>query len=265
MANHTPLASWLYSKRTQLNARFREFNWPSRIFPGVFDFETTISWKGIEANGRGVDSSREIALEKSVAEAIERLICLTLGFDSVGFAIAGTHDPSQHAKNECLERFFLNEHLKNGTSLYNATVDFPEAEKLKILAPTAEVSFYRMNTPKNLFGISCRIHLADSKKTSLGFALSETLDHAARRSFFEALPSFAWLASDEKLELNELPWHLKTEFIEKLESLFAEDDRLKADQMKSPSLSSIELDLTSLPIFEGAPIQTARYQIASLE
>lgn len=265
MANHTPLASWLYSKRTELNARFREFNWPSKIFPGVFDFETTISWRGIEANGRGVDSSREIALEKSVAEAIERLICLTLGFDSVGFAIAGTHDPSQHAKNECLERFFLNEHLKKGTTLYNVNVDFPEAEKLKLLVPTAEVSFYRMNTPKNLFGIACRVHLADSKKSSLGFALSEILDHAARRSFLEALPNFAWLASDEKLELNELPWHLKTDFVERLESLFSEIEGLQAEQMKSPALTSIELNLTSLPILEGAPIQTARYQIASLE
>lgn len=265
MANHTPLTSWLYSKRTELNARFREFNWPSRIFPGVFDFETTISWRGIEANGRGVDSSREIALEKSVAEAIERLICLTLGFDSVGFAIAGTHDPSQHAKDECLERFFLNEHLKKGIALYNANVDFPEAEKLQMLMPTAEVSFYRMNTTKDLFGIACRIHLADSKKSSLGFALSEILDHAARRSFFEAIPSFAWLASDEKLELNELPWHLKTEFVDRLESLFTENEGLQAVQMKTPALEPIELDMASLPILKGAPIQIARYQIASLE
>lgn len=263
MANYTPLASWLYSKRSELNARFREFNWPSRIFPGVFDFETKVSWNGIEADGRGVDVRREIALEKSVAEAIERLICITLGFDSVGFAIAGTHDPSQHAKLECLERFFLREHLEKGIPLSIAKLEFTDAEKLKTISPSAKVGFYRMNTSENLFGIACSIQLKDTKKSSLGFALSETFDQAAKRSFFEALPSFAWIVSDEKLELNEVPWHLKTDFVEKLESLFTETEEFQPDQIKYPNLSLVNLSLATLPILESAPIRMARYQIES--
>ena len=132
MANKTPLASWLYSKRQELNPKFKEFNWPTRVFPGVFDFATTITWNGIESNGRGVDSQREIALEKSVAEAIERLICKSIGFDSVGFALAGTHDPEDHAKFEAMERYFLNIHLEEKIPFYQIAFVFREFTNFKV-------------------------------------------------------------------------------------------------------------------------------------
>lgn len=262
MANHTPLATWLYSKRTELNARFREFNWPSMIFPGVFDFETKISWNGIEAEGRGVDTRREIALEKSVAEALERLICKTIGFDSVGFAVAGTHNPSQHAKFERLERFYLEEHLEKSIPFSKVKLDCSEFQKLKAFLPSAEIELYRMNTTPNLFGIVSKIYLPDSKKSSLGFALSNDLESSARRAFFEALPSFAWMLSGEKLESSELPWHLKLNFIEKIEELLSNSEDLPPNQISSPTLLLVEENLSSLPILKNAPIKMARYEIA---
>lgn len=262
MANHTPLATWLYSKRIELNARFREFNWPERIFPGVFDFETKISWNGIEADGRGVDSQREIALEKSVAEALERLVCRTLEFDSVGFAIAGTHDPSQHAKFERLERFYLEEHLKNVNPFSKLNFEYPEYAKLKDLSPSAKIDFYRMATEPDLYGIVCRIGSETPGKTSLGFALSDSIEQSIRRAFFEALPSYAWMISDEELELRELPWHLKPSFLEKMNALFSDSRKKELATLQSPQLALIELNLSSLPILSDAPIKMARYLIA---
>lgn len=262
MANQTPLATWLYSKRTELNARFREFNWPSRILPGVFDFETKVTWNGIEADGRGVDARREIALEKSVAEAIERLICLTLGFDSVGFAVAGTHDPDQHAKFERLERFFLESHLKSATPFSKLNIELSEFAKLKELSNSVEIEFYRMATESTLYGIVCRIHSVVSGQSSLGFALSSSIEQSARRAFFEALPSYAWMISDEKLGLNELPWHLKPSFLEKMDALFTDSPQKESAHLQSPLLDLMETDLFLLPILSDAPIQMARYEIA---
>lgn len=259
MANHTPLATWLYSKRIKLNARFREFNWPERIFPGVFDFETKISWNGIEADGRGVDSQREIALEKSVAEALERLVCRTLEFDSVGFAIAGTHDPSQHAKFERLERFYLEEHLKNVNPFSKLNFEYPECAKLKEFSSSAEIDFYRMATESDLYGIVCRIETPG--KTSLGFALSDSIEQSIRRAFFEALPSYAWMVSDEELELRELPWHLRPSFLEKMNALFSDSRKKVLAPLQSPQLALIELDLSPLPILSDAPMKMARYVI----
>ncbi len=260
MANQTPLANWLYSKRSELNPRFREFNWPSQIFPSVFDFETKLSLGGIEADGRGVDPRREIALEKSVAEAIERLICKSLRFDSVGFAVAGTHDPSEHAKFETLERFYLDEHLEKRIPFGKMDFTLPDSLKLTSVSPSVRVNFYRMSTQINFYGIVCAIQSEDPKRTSLGFALSENIEISVHRAFLEALPSFAWMVSGEKLELLELPWHLQSDFIGKVEALFRDTDDIYAAPIPLPKLSRIEISLTSIPILESAPLRLARFE-----
>lgn len=265
MANQTPLATWLYSKRTELNARFREFNWPKQVCPGVFDFETKISFDGIEAEGRGVDTRREIALEKSVSEAIERLICKTLQFDSVGFAVAGNFDPTEHARFEALERFYLNEHLEKSLSLVKLNFAFPDVLKLKSHTQTSEVAFYRMQTPINFFGVVCRIQSKDSKQTSWGFALSENVDKSVRRSFFEALPSFAWLASDEKLEMSELPWHLQPSFCQRIQVLLSDANDFQATKELLPNLKSVAVALEPISILKDAALKLARFEVMRLK
>lgn len=265
MAYQTPLATWLYSKRSELNPQFKEFNWPSQVLPDVFDFETKISWGNVEADGRGVDHRREIALEKSVAEAIERLICKTLGFDSVGLAVAGTHDPSLHAKFECLERFYLNEHLNNSIPLKRITLSRPEVLKFQTALPSADVSFYRMRTPDNIFGIVCSIHAEELSKSSLGFALSQNLEQSVRRAFLEALPNFAWMISGEKIQINDLPWHLQPSFIEKVKALFSESDSFNSETVSIPELTSVNVSLDALPVLVEVPFKIARYQIVGLK
>lgn len=259
MATKTPLASWLYSKRQELNPQFKEFNWPSRVFPGLYDFATTISWNGIEAGGRGVDSQREIALEKSVSEAIERLICKTLGFDSVGFAIAGTHDPSEHAKFEAMERFFLKHHLDEKIPFSPISVESEEARKFRNQNPDAVLSFFSMQTPKNLFGVVCSIKSEKIKLTALGFGLSDSIERSVQRSFNEALPNFAWLTDDDKSIEFELPWHIDSKFLAQIEPLLNGSHEEGKPTLEMPTLSRMEMAKSVIPVLSSAPIQMARF------
>lgn len=257
MANQTPLASWLYSKKAELNPRFKEFNWPDQVFPGVFDFETKISWGSIEVDGRGVDYKREIALEKSAAEAIERLICKTLNFDSVGLAVAGTHNPSEHAQFEVWERYYLNRHLEQKQPLARVEFESSETKKFTSVNPNATLEFYRMKTPGNLFGIICRMVSLSSKAVSYGFSLSESLDNSVRRSMLEALPSFAWLISGDTA--SEIPWHIESNFVERLNSLLVDKTAFVPEASLPPQLSKIDVPLDNVSILLDAPIQIAHY------
>ncbi|MBL7670305.1 MAG: hypothetical protein JNM39_07445 [Bdellovibrionaceae bacterium] len=266
MANKTPLASWLYSKRQELNPRFKEFNWPARVFPGLYDFSTTVSWNGVEAGGRGVDSQREIALEKSVAEAIERLICKSLGFDSVGFALAGTHDPSDHARFEAMERFFLKWHLENRIPFSQVSVENEDAQKFRSQNPDAELSFFRMQTPSQLFGIVCSLKMKKTQSTALGFGLSNSLAKSIQHSFREALPNFAWLMDEDRNIEFEMPWHIDTKFLLQIEPLLARESRDEETLLLDmPSLTRLEVEKSKISVLSNAPIQTARFLVAEGE
>ena len=262
MANKTPLASWLYSKRQELNPKFKEFNWPARVFPGVYDFATIITWNGIESNGRGVDSQREIALEKSVAEAIERLICKSIGFDSVGFALAGTHDPEDHAKFEAMERYFLNKHLEDKIPFSKIVFESEEIQKFRSANTDAIIEFYRMQTPRNIFGIVCA--MKSYQTTALGFGLSESLEKSVQRSMFEALPNYAWLTDEDKNLADEVPWHIEPKFLSKIGPLLSNQfDNTDASTVAFPILTQIEVLKSELSILANAPIRLARYSAAA--
>lgn len=264
MANKTPLATWLYSKRTELNPRFREFKWPSKILPGIFDFSTTIVWNGIEAEGRGVDARREVALEKSVAESIERLICKINGFDSVGFAVAGTHDPTSHAHFEALERHFLDRHIESRLPFQFIESSEKISKEFQSLNVGAEVLFYRMATPKNLFGVVCSIG-SSKHANSLGFALSESLEDSSRRAILEALPNYAWL-NDKDTNVgyghtDSVPWHVGADFLAKINPLLkvTDESQIRLSRFELPKLQRVDIPIAAISILKDAPIQTARF------
>lgn len=259
MANQAPLASWLYSKRTELSARFKEYSWPARVFPEVFDFETKISWGSVEAIGRGVDFSREVALEKSVAESIERLICQTLGFSSVGFAVAGgSFDPSLHAKFEALERFHLNKHLSEKIKLHRLDVNKLSLNGMDSFLERFTADFYRMRTVSGIYGVVCRLSTREMKSVSFGFSLSDHQERSMQKAFFEALPGFAWLTSGEELEANSLPWQIETGFVQRMDHLLADEEQF-VSEISLPELSNESVDCSKIPVLLDAPLRTARF------
>lgn len=269
MANQTPLASWLYSKREELNPRFREFNWPKQWLAGLFDFSTTITWDGTTVEGRGVDEKREIALEKSVAEALERLICIKIGIDSVGLAVAGTHDPSTHAQNEALERFYLKEHIRNQIPFQIINGQCSIAHEFRKAHPASAVTFYRMETSPDLFGVVCLVTSPEAKKSSLGFALSKSLEESMRRALLEALPSFVWLVDGTiKSEAagSSLPWHIAPEFLDQILPLLNGTLLMKAEgTIKTPELLKIDVRVSEISVLTSAPMRAARFVVPSDE
>lgn len=264
MANKTSLAAWLYSNRQALNPRFKEFSWPERFLSGLFDFSTVLTWDGIEAEGRGVDTRREIALEKSVAEAIERLICKALGFDSIGYAAAATIDPMPHARFEALERFYLEKHNQTHTPFQKITATCELAKTFRNQNPNSEISFYRMATPDDIFGVVCLIESLQSQKRSLGFALSDSLDNCLRRSLLEAMPNFAWLIEkNTNVEITEpaTPWHIDSDFLEKIVPLLKRKEN-SGDQIctfQIPILKNVEVSHSQITILKDAPLRTSRF------
>ena len=263
MANKTSLAAWLYLNRQALNPRFTEFSWPERFLSGLFDFSTVLTCDGVDAEGRGVDTRREIALEKSVAEAIERLLCKKLGFDSVGFAVAATIDPMPHARFEALERFYLEKHIQTKTPFQKITATCELAERFRSQNSNSEISFYRMATTDNIFGVVCLIVSIQSQKRSLGFALSDTLDNCLRRSLLESLPNFAWLIEkDTNIEITEptTPWHIDSNFLEKIVPLLEkENSGKKIRTFQIPILKNVEVVHSQITILKDAPLRTSRF------
>lgn len=269
MANQTPLASWLYSRREELNPRFKEFNWPKQWLAGLFDFSTTITWNGTTVEGRGVDEKREIALEKSVAEALERLICIKIGIDSVGLAVAGTHDPSTHAQNEALERFYLKEHIRNQIPFQIIDSQCSMAHEFIKAHPASEVTFYRMRTSPDLFGVVCLITSLETKKSSSGFALSKSLEDSMRRAMLEALPSFVWLvdgATKSEGTSGSLPWHIAPEFLDQILPLLNGKFPIESEgAIKIPELQKIDVRVSEISVLTSAPMCAARFVVSSAE
>jgi len=257
MANQTPLAAWLYSNREVLTPKFKELNWSKRLGLDLFDFSTRVTINGIESEGRGVDENRNLALEKSVSEAIERHICKSLDIDSVGVAVMGNIDPKNHAKYEALERYFLQKHLKT-KSTFERFRNFQSELVQRFLQSNhrTSVSFYRMKTPRDFFGIICLIQ-NDSKK-SLGFALTESEQKSVKKAFCEALPNFAWMMKAELLEIQSKPWHVEEEFLNKIMPLLINNESEKRiDAFALPTLKEVEMKINT-SILKTAPIKIAR-------
>ena len=264
MANKTSLAAWLYSNRQALSPRFKEFSWPERFLSGLFDFSTVLTLDGVEVEGRGVDTSREIALEKSVAEALERLICKNQGFDSVGFAVAATINPTTHARFEALERFYLGKHIQTKTSFKKITANCQLAELFQAQNSNSEISYYRMATPENIFGVVCLIESLQNQQRSLGFALSDSLDNCLRRSLLEALPNFAWLIEkDTDIRTTEptTPWHIGSDFLKEIVPLLEtkENSVEQTGTFQIPGLKNVDVLYSQIKILKDAPLRASRF------
>lgn len=265
MAHKTPLASWLYINRSVLAPTFTEFKGMGELVPGLFDFSTKVLWEGAEIEGRGVDGQREIAFEKSVAECIERIICVEKNIESVGLAVSGgSHCPEVHAKFETLERFYLNEHLKNAIPLLEVKSEIPLPSTFLDMNPECDVRFFQMATPPNLFGIVCQI--SDIERKSFGFAMSDSNENSQRRSFLESIPSFCWLKNKNELNqsVSTVPWQISKEFISKISPLLG--TTLVDEFRKSflPNLVSEEINYSDIPILKSAPLKVSKYKVANI-
>ncbi len=259
MAHKTPLAQWLYLNKSELRPVLTEFKGTGEIAPGLYDFSTKVVWNDIAVEGRGVDEARDVAFEKSVAECIERIICVEKNINSVGLAVSGPgHCPRTHAKNELFERFYLNEHLTKKLSFKKISVENTVAEHFLKLNQNCKAEYFQMQTPNQHSGIVCRI--SNDDKSAFGFALSESLEDSLRRSFLEAIPSFAWLAAtaEKNTLFNELPWQISKEFVSKISPLLDSDSKNEGKISTEPDINIESIDLFGITILKSLSIEAIR-------
>lgn len=274
MANQNKLAHWLFSNKSVFNPRFTELDWPTTYFPGLYDFSTTINFAEIIAEGRGVDTDRSLALEKSVAEAIERLIFYKRKISFLGFAVSGQNGAENHAYCEALERYFLYVQLKEKISFkpleinssdVNSSTQLDEFSKR---IPQAKVSFYLMAAPTPFFGVVCLIEM--HKLTNIfGFSLSKDLQNSITKSFRESLANFAWHHSTHITEhkvnqtVQKNPPHLQQEFISKITPLLARNNN--KETIAIPDFERIEINIADFPEFKTCPISPVGFLIKGQE
>lgn len=266
MANKTPLAAWLYLNRSKLDPKFTEFKGTGELLPGLFDFSTRISWNGVELEGRGVDERREIAFEKSVAECIERIICVEKNITSVGLAVSGEgHDPDTHARFEALERCYLNEHLRKRFNFNKIESKNSIVESFLNKNPDFKVEFFKMLTPNHLHGLVCRI--SGANRVAFGFALSESSHDSERRSFLETIPSFAWLKENDDAELRNknIPWQISIDFISNISPLLGESSTQYLQKLIFPNLVFEKIDYSNIRILNTISMSVVRYTVAASE
>ena len=259
MANQTRLTQWVLKHKTMLNPSFTEFNWPTRYFNGLSDFEAVLSIDGLTAIGRGIDANKELAIEKASSEAIERLICQRLCISSVGVAISGEVSSETHAQCEALERYYFDEHIKLNQPFI--LIKSKSTEKLinqfKKQNDNATLEFYKMATPAPSFGIVCKIS-CEQKNPLLGLSLDTDFERALNKSLNEALVKYARLMDSpgtfhQEINANKDMWLCDTVFLNSIESLF--NNQAKDSSLISlPALSIKKLDISSIRELEGCPI-----------
>lgn len=239
MAHQTLIAEWLYKNKDKFQVQFNEMNWPKKYNIPYFDFQVTGLFMNKKIVGRGVDIVRSIALEKACAELIENVVCLENKVDSIGVSNSGYAQAEDHARNESLERYFLNQHLRKEIHFKLESTDL-SAEALDVVGKLSlEVNFYKFNTDTKNFGYLCKINSPQNNTQSFGFSLSRDKKKSIEKSFSEALPNYLFVAenSDSK---EPLPWQVTSDFRNQVEPLLQLD--LNSDFIHEPKLIKSELD-----------------------
>ncbi len=268
MVDQNRITNWLLDHKSQTQPVYTQYDWPKSYLSGVFDFGVSINMSGIESEGRGLATNPALAIEKASAEAIERWICKALNISSVGVAVSGEKSARIHADFEAFERYYLNEHIRLNVPLHLITTDnINESQdllnllrQLEIQNEDTKVSFYRMNTLTDQFGVVCSI--VNDNDTVYGFALTSNLVSALQKSFFEALPNYAAIKIPSLLKVDEIPWHLQDSFLNKLNPLLKTDFNTTKHQIfNQPKLAIEKIDIFQLPELVGCPIDPMRVHL----
>lgn len=271
MANKTPIARWLLSNRASLTPSFKQLEWPSRYFPGAFDFSATISVNAIEVTGRGIDFDKELALEKAAAECVERFICKRLNIDSVGLAVSGESGAAEHAKREALERYFFQEHIRRQIPLVTINADsagfssYRETliEFQKYNGGAGDLEMYKMATSPHAFG--CVAVISTNRPSFVGLALHSDAPKAALHAFLEAMANFARFRDapntfEQERKSNPDLWNCDPEYISTIVAL-CKSVEPEVQPIQLPQLISVPLDILRIEELHECPITPVKFAI----
>lgn len=210
MANQEELDLWILKNAQFLNLEIEELDWTKNLKSPLYDFNTIVRVEGEKFYGRGTDKFRDLALKKSIAEAVERSIIKELKLNSSNGVAVNTDVESAKASAlfELVERhIFLSYFIsctpfsklnKNEISctLTKDLIDFVESKD-----GTISISILQVKK----VGYFCLASVHGLKRTPsfgliLGSSFSKCRSDAELKAVVESVRTFAHVSSLKKVE-----------------------------------------------------------------
>ena len=252
MAAQTPITQWVYQNRSFFNPRMVDFVWPKQFGLGIFDVETTIQFEGQDYVGRGAASTLLLAIEKSCAEALERIVCLHNGISSEGVAL---HSSLEAAKTgaiyEAQERFLFKRNLDNRFKLEELPMSLDEAQ---YSLSQGTLRRFHLAAPSQC--LSCLSVFEVSERLFMGLSVDRTQEAAILKADLEGLRNVSAYLNNKKAFLSEIEnrndlWCCDNNLIK---NLLSGDVMIHPQSLKLPIFETRQLKLPSYQEFASAPI-----------
>lgn len=115
MSHH--LSDWILANAENLSLQVEDLQWVQKPFTGLHDIHASILIGNKRYEGRGSADSKDLAIIKAVAEAIERAVCLQSLPTTNGVAAhIDLEQAKKNAQNELLERDLFLSHFLTQTA-----------------------------------------------------------------------------------------------------------------------------------------------------
>lgn len=204
MAHQSNLAEWLLSQKDRIDFQVTEYTWVEDFAPDYNDFGVTINGNII---GRAMDQNAEMALNKAIAEAIERATCVHNGLTkSTGVAAHPNRKIAiENARRELIERIAFDIHFSQGKPFKKIEARTAEAQRAALAFETLGIqySFFELVSPPE-FTVICAVAFGEKYQRPFGglygFGCHEDRLQAERSALFESLRNAAYYTRDENIQ-----------------------------------------------------------------
>ena len=236
----------------------KEFDWFWKNGFPLYDFEVRLTVDGFLGVGRGTDAVETVALEKAIAEAVERAVCASVRISSMGVAAHIRRDLSENnAYREALERFAFERHLREKRS-------FSPVQPRSVQTLIPEMRFYRMDLPAPFFALICFLDVGDGR--FLGLSCETDIEAAFEKATFEVLRNFAVYQDNpstfqKEVETNSDLWCCRQDFLSQVEALFSESS-FEKDSFPLPSHLFETIQISHLLTLHDCPVVVSRCVLA---
>lgn len=202
MAHQSNLAEWLLQKKDSLDFRVTHYTWTDDFAKGYSDFAVSFN-DGIV--GRATDQIVETALNKAIAEAVERATCVANNLiTSAGVAAHPDRAKAfQYASHEITERIAFDIHFSGRLPFQKIDPIAPESKEsvLTFRELGIDFNFYRLMSPEGL-NVVCAAAFGERFERPFGvifgFGCSDDRQCAERSALFESLRNVACHIKDEE-------------------------------------------------------------------
>ena len=154
-----PIDSWIIANAEALHLQLKEYTWPKKWWPGIYDLSATILIDGQEFIGRGTDYNSNTTTRKAIVEALERFVSKSNGCASSN-GIAAHIDRKNAilaAKYELIERDLFLMHFLSMRSFSNldskCLMNFPKFLQENLSKQNVNIYYRTLVDQENTKGV----------------------------------------------------------------------------------------------------------------